>query len=317
MATDSSRASKGSVWSRTLDATLLGTEDPTALGLLRIVLVAVMTASVLTHTGSVAEYFSDEAWLAGEAARKAFHSRWSLFFYVTDPWAVRAIFGVGVLAHGMWLVGYRTPVASFVAWALWVSMVGRNPLLYSLPDALHGVLAFVLMLLPTGRGLSLDARRNGPKPVPVWCRRVVQLQIAAVYVSTGLFKSGVTWHRDGTALYYTLANPYNRHFAIMPLLAKLQPWVLRPITWLVLVWEIGFGGFVVSHWLRESFQRPRRWPDLRWGFLGFGLAMHIGIQVMLYVVWFTPLMIASYAAFLRPEEARGILRRLRRWTTRS
>ncbi|MEM6994555.1 MAG: HTTM domain-containing protein [Myxococcota bacterium] len=297
---------------RALDATLLETEDPTALGLLRILVVSVMTASMLTHIGSVAEYFSDDAWLAGDAARQAFHSRWSVFFYVSDPWAVRAIFTLGVVAHLLWIVGLFTPVAAFVAWAVWASMVGRNPLLYALPDALHGVMAFLMMLLPTGRGLSLDARRHGPRPVPIWCRRVVQAQIAVVYVATGLLKTGKTWRADGTALYYTLANPYNRHFSMAPLLASLQPYVLRPMTWVVLAWEVGFGGFVVSHWLRETFGRPRRWPDLRWVFLGFGLLMHAGIQALLYVAWFTPMMMASYAAFLRPEETRAILGRLAR-----
>jgi len=297
---------------RTIDRAFLETEDPTALGLMRIALVAVMTASMLTHIGSVAEYFSDDAWLAGEAARKAFHSRWSLFFYVTDPWAVRGVFGVGVLAHLAWLVGWRTPIAAVIAWGVWISMVGRNPLLYSLPDQLHGALALVMMLMPTGHGVSLDARRVGPRPVPVWCRRVVQLQIGVVYVATALLKTGKAWRDDGTAIYYTLANPYNRHFVISGTLAALQPYVLRPMTWAVLVWEFGFGGFVILQWLRDVAGRPRRWPDLRWAFLGFGVMMHVGIQVLLYVAWFTPLMVASYASFLRPHEAQWMLGKFRR-----
>lgn len=296
--------------SKGLDRALLQTEDPTALGLLRIALVAVLTASMLTHVGSVAEYFSDDAWLAGPEAREAFHSRWSLFFYVTDPWAVRAIFTVGVAAHVAWLVGWRTSVASVIAWVVWISMVGRNPLLYALPDNLHGSMALLLMLMPSGSGLSLDARRRGPRPVPVWCRRVMQLQIAAVYAATGLLKTGASWRADGTALYYALVNPYNRHFAISELLAWLQPWILRPATWLTLAWEVGFGGFVAVHWGREILGRPRRMPDLRWLFIGFGLMMHIGIAVMLYVAWFTPLMVAGYACFLHPHEARRLVQRL-------
>jgi hypothetical protein len=291
---------------------MLDEEDPEALGLLRIAVVAVMTASLLVHVGSVSDYFSSHATVGGEAAREAFHSRWSLFFWVTEPWAVRAVFAVGVVAHLLWLVGLFTRAASLVAWLVWISMVGRQPLLYALPDQLHTALATLLVITPAGRGWSLDARFRGKRrPVPVWCRRVIQLQVAVVYVATGALKSGETW-KDGTALYYALVNPYNRHFEIDRALALLQPWVLRPATWAVLVWEVAFGGFLVLHWVREMLGRPRRFPDLRKPFLGFGVLMHLGIQSMLYVAWFTPLMVASYAAFLTPDE----VQRMAAWVRR-
>jgi hypothetical protein len=298
---------------RIVGATMLDREDPTALGLMRIVLVAIFTLALVTHVGAVAEYFSDASVLAGPYARKAFHSRWSLFFYVTDPWAVRAIFALGVVAHLLWLVGLFTPVAAVVAWLVWASMMGRHPLLYSLADQLLMVLVTLVALMPTGRGLSLDAQwRNKGGTVPVWCRRMMQLQLAVVYVGTGALKTGDTWRVDGTALYYTLSNPYNRHFDVQQALGFLQPWVLRPMTWLVLCWEVGFGGFVAVHWIRELLGRPRRLPDLRKPFLGFGIAMHVGIQAMLYVAWFSPLAIAAYTAFLSPAEASRLVARLRR-----
>jgi hypothetical protein len=298
---------------RFVGATMLDREDGAALGLLRVVVVTIFTLALLTHVGAVAEYFSDDSMLAGRFARKAFESRWSLFFHVTDPWAVRAIFCVGAVAHLLWVVGLYTRVSAAVSWLLWMSMMGRNPLLYSLADQLLMVLVTLLAIMPTGRGLSLDAAWRGKGgTVPVWCRRMIQLQLAVVYVGTGLLKTGDTWREDGTALYYTLANPYNRHFDIPHILAALQPWVLRPMTWLVLCWEVGFGGFVVVHWIRELLGRPRRLPDLRKPFLGFGIAMHLGIQAMLYVAWFSPLAIGAYTAFLSPEEARRLVNRLRR-----
>ena len=298
---------------RMLGATLLDREDPTALGLVRVVLVTIFTLALVTHVGAVAEYFSDDSVLAGRFARQAFDSRWSLFFTVTDAWGVRAIFALGVLAHLLWLLGLYTRVAAALSWVVWVSMVGRNPLLYSLADQLLMVLVTLLALMPSGRGLSLDARWRGKGgTVPVWCRRMLQLQLAVLYVGTGALKTGDTWRTDGTALYYSLSNPYNRHFDVPHVLAMLQPWMLRPMTWLVLVWEVGFGGFVMVHWIREVLGRPRRLPDLRKPFLGFGIAMHAGIQAMLYVAWFSPLAVGAYTAFLCPEEAKRLLKRLRR-----
>lgn len=292
---------------RAVDVLALQGEDPTSLGLLRLLVVGVLTASLLTHIGAVAEYFSDDSVIAGEFAREAFPSRFSLFFWIREPWAVRALFGLGLVAHLAWWVGAYTRVAAVIAWLLWVSMFGRNPLLYSLADQLQMVLCTLLMLMPAGRGLSVDARFRGKGgTVPVWCRRIVQLQLAVLYTATGLLKDGSTWREEGTALYYALSNPYNRHFDIPQLLASLQPWLLRPMTFAVLVWEVAFGGFVALHWLRGAL--GRRWiPDLRWLFLGFGALMHLGIQSMLYVAWFSPLCVASYAAFLRPEESRRML----------
>lgn len=295
---------------RWLDAAILGEEDATALGLCRALVVSVFLASMLAHVGAVDEYFSRESMLFGEWARMAFPNRWSVFFLVEEPGAVRAIFAVGVIAHVLWLVGLFTRPAAIVAFVVWSSMVGRNPLLYGMPDQLHTGLALWMALLPTGRGFSLDSRWRGKGgPVPVWCRRLLQLQIAVLYTGTGLLKSGSTWKEEGTALYFSLVNPYNRHFAISGILAQLQPFVLRPLTWAVLVWEVAFGGFVLCQWIREA-SGSRRVPDLRRAFLGFGAAMHLGIQALLYVVWFTPLCLTAYSCFLQPEEARRLIARV-------
>jgi len=296
---------------RVVDAALAGDEDPTALGLCRIALVSVFTLSLCSHIGAVDEYFSNASMLGGEFARQAFHSRYSLFLWFDEPWQVRTIFGVGVVAHLMWLVGLYTRPAALISFAVWASLIGRNPLLYAMPDQMHTCMLLWLALLPSGRGLSLDAAWRGKGgPVPVWCRRVLQLQIAVVYTTTGLLKTGATWKADGTAIYYSLVNPYNRHVDLAGVLAQLQPYVLRPMTWFVLTWEVGFAAFVGLLWLREG--TGKRWfPDLRRYWLGFGALMHLGIWAMMYVVWFTPLVLAAYTAFLRPEEAARILARVR------
>lgn len=296
----------------------LDPEDPTALGLVRIGVVAVLLCSLLTHVGAVADYFSNQAPLQGEWAREAFPSRTSIFFWIDAPWAVRTIFAIGVVAHVLWLVGRWTVPASVVAWLVWVSMSGRSPLLYSLPDQLQMATCTLLMLMPSGRGLSLDARRYGARPVPVWCRRVLMIQLATLYTATGLLKSGPTWHRDHTALYYALVNPYNRHFDAAGLWASMQSWMLGPMTAVVVWYETLFAAFLVLHAIRHLVRArigPRRWLiDLRVPILGFGIAMHVGIQMAMYVAWFSPLVLASYLAFLTPDEARWTVTKIRRKT---
>jgi hypothetical protein len=312
---------------RGCDAVFSGQEDAFALGVFRAVIAGMLMISALLHVGSVGEYFSDESMINDRFAALAFPSRWSLFFMIRDPFAVRAIWALGVVALAMWTVGLLTRISSILGMLLWISMYGRNPLLYAYPDQLALMFGALLTLMPAGRGFSLDARWLGwGGTVPIWCRRVLQLQLGILYTVTGLEKTGDTWQVDGTAIYYTLTNPYNRHFDAGPLLAALQPWVLRPMTFAVLVWEVSFGGFVAYHWLREivgrrlpALGRRRRegrpgWPipDLRWLFLGFGVAMHIGIQIGVYVVFFSPLILGSYVCFLSSDE----LRRLLSWRPR-
>jgi hypothetical protein len=312
---------------RALDRLFSGQEDAFALGLCRAVIAGILWLSALLHVGAVGEYFSDESMIYGRFAELAFPSRWSLFFMVGDPTAVRAIWALGVVALGFWTVGLFTHISSVLGVLLWISMYGRNPLLYAYPDQLALVLGSLLMLMPAGRGFSLDARWRGRGgTVPIWCRRIIQLQLAIVYTATGIEKTGKLWQVDGTAIWYTLTNPYNRHFDIGPFLAKIHPWVLRPMTFAVLVWEVSFGGFVAYHWVRDMVGRRLpawgararrreagyRIPDLRWLFLGFGAAMHIGIQLGVYVVFFSPLVVGAYLSFFDSDELRRAAARVRR-----
>jgi hypothetical protein len=293
---------------------VLEEEDPTALGLLRIVLVTVFTLALLAHVGSVGEYFSDESMIGGEYARAAFHSRWSLLFFVGDPTAVRVFFAIGVIAHLLWLLGLFTRPASVVAWLVWWSLIGRNANLYSYPDQL--LMAFVtwMMIFPAGRGLSLDARLRGKGgPVPVWCRRIIQLQLAVLYFKSVTLKTGKTW-QDGTAIYYALVSPYNRHFDVGRTLAEMQDWALAPSVNLTKAFQYGFAPFVAWHWLREVVAPRRRLPDLRIPLLLVGFGFHAIIQLFLYVVWFSALCVCAYAAFLTPSEARRLIAWLRRLT---
>jgi hypothetical protein len=315
---------------RVSDALLSGQEDALALGVVRAALAGLLLISALLHVGAVGEYFSDQSMINDRFAKLAFPARWSLFFTITDPTAVRALWGIGVVALAMWTVGLFTRVSSIVGMLLWISMYGRNPLLYAYPDQLALMFGVLLAVMPAGRGFSLDARWFGlGGTVPVWCRRILQLQVAIMYTATGLEKTGDTWHVDGTAIFYTLNNPYNRHFDAGSFFAAIQPWLLRPLTYAVLVWEVSFGGFVIYDWLREAAgrrfpawgQRRRAgrpgWviPDLRWLFLGFGAAMHVGIQLGVYVVFFSPLVVGSYLAFFTSEDLRRLVK-FRPWPRR-
>ncbi len=315
-------------WFQAIGGRTLGAqEDATALGVCRALIAGILFLSAFAHVGSVGDYFSDQSMLNGRFAELAFPSRWSLFFTITEPTAVRVVWAVGVAALGLWCVGLFTRVSAVVGMLLWASMYGRNPLLYAYPDQLGMMLGMLLALMPTGRGFSLDARWRGlGGTVPIWCRRAIQLQVAIMYTATGIEKSGPGWHEDHTAVYYTVLNPYNRHFDMGPLAASIQSWLLKPATIAVRYWETWFWTFLVYHWCyeavgkrlpawgerREAGERGWRLPDLRWVFLLFGVGMHIGIQVAVYVLFFSVLCVFTYASFFSSEEMYAIVARGKR-----
>src|SRR5690348_16545688 len=95
---------------RAFDAMFSGQEDALALGVFRAAIAGVLLISAFMHVGSVGEYFSDESMINDRFAALAFPSRWSLFFTIQDPLAVRAIWALGIVALAMWTVGLFTRV---------------------------------------------------------------------------------------------------------------------------------------------------------------------------------------------------------------
>ena len=101
------------------------------------------------------------------------------------------------------------------------SLLHRNTLFWEGTDTVFRVFMAYLVLSRCGHAYSVDnwlrCRRlrkagtlsgpDGPEPVyrriPVWPRRLMMLQLAALYLVTGALKSGGVWQR-GDAIYYAL-----------------------------------------------------------------------------------------------------------------
>jgi hypothetical protein len=120
---------------------------------------------------------------------------------------------------------------------------------------------------------------------PIWPLRLIQFQIALIYLSSGLLK--LVWEswQDGTALHYALSlNTYQR----FPTLPVGIEWLLAVGTYLTLFWEIGFIAMVWH-------------PVTRRIALAIGVMLHLGMWVLLEVELFSWFMMASYLAFFDPH----------------
>jgi hypothetical protein len=132
----------------------------------------------------------------------------------------------------------------------------------------HTVLVAVLFCLvwaDCGYRLSLDAKREGrsadKERQPVWPLRLIRLQIAIVYATSGLFKLlGPEW-RSGAAVHYTTSqNVYGRLFQVYAFPSSLE-WILTALTYSALVWELLFPVMLLQRKTRAwRFSTPRTSP---------------------------------------------------------
>jgi hypothetical protein len=242
------------------------------------------------------------------------------------------MFGVLVAAAACLTLGLCTRTATVVAWALFVSFNQRLLYLLNGGDSMMRCALFYLMFAPSGAVWSLDRllrdRSRTPEPassaaqgtkgsepvlIPAWPVRLMQIQLALVYFFTGVAKLGWDWI-DGEAVYWVLNDftltrwPY--HCLPVPI------FVCQMLSWMTLIFEIGFSFFVAVAAPHRLVVHVRRFrlavtvPALRPWVLLVGLALHLGVLIHTEVGWFSPATVAWYALFLSGDGVRNFFRRL-------
>jgi hypothetical protein len=210
--------------------------------------------------------------------------------------AARDLGTVAGMALFIWLacsfaamtVGFRSDLAVFTSFVGQVALTHWNNLPLSSAHQVVTVLLFCLIWAPTGQVWSLDARwgKRIPQPAPAWPLWLMRVQIAIVYLSSGLHKFAFPMWRDGSAVHWAMnLNLFHRFPSPWP--ASLVP-LEAFLTWSTLFFELTFWVFVL-------FRRTRPWILLA------GIGLHIGLFLSLELGPFSPLMIASYLCYLSPE----------------
>ncbi|MGL4555598.1 MAG: HTTM domain-containing protein, partial [Gemmataceae bacterium] len=157
-----------------------------------------------------------------------------------------------------------------------------------------------LLLSPAGAAWSVDAWLRGGKGGPVliepWSVRLMQIQLALMYLFTGLTKladvrpdpsSGWWWPRgdwlDGVALYWVLNDVALARWSYAQAPVPLA--VCKLMTWGTLFFELTF-------WLLILIRPIRPLVVLA------GLGLHLGILVTMEIGWFSQVSMCFYALFL-------------------
>jgi predicted DCC family thiol-disulfide oxidoreductase YuxK/uncharacterized membrane protein YphA (DoxX/SURF4 family) len=211
---------------------------------------------------------------------------WLLLFFILF------LLGAVCLALGLW-----TRLAAAIVFVGLNSLHNRNHIINSSADAVMMVMAFYLLLAPAGAACSLDRLRRvmrGEEEVEEiclivpWAQRLMQLQVAILYLFSVLNKwPGSKW-QDGTAVYWALRIPDLQRFPT-PLLNADHLWAVNLATYASLAIELALATLI---WV----------PRLRLYVLSAGVLLHLGIEYSMNIPLFSFLMIASYLVFVKQAD---------------
>jgi HTTM domain len=269
-------------------------------------------------------FFSDRGVLPLEKAPELVSPyAWSLLARLpsTSP-TVHVCFWIAV-AHAVAVLVGAWPRMNALFLFLWiVSFQNRNNMINDGQDTVMRLIGFFMIWLPSGQCWSVnalvrrwlhqpEAQARGPAAVdlttpehsrhvacavPGWGLRLLQIQMAAILLSTGLVKlSGDSW-LNGTALYYV--SRLDDHFGrfTTPAWVFDSPWIVALMTWGVLVVELAAPLLI---WFRET----------RRACLAALVAFHLANEWTMNLFLFHWLMLCGWMAFLSPDDFRWLWRR--------
>lgn len=272
----------------------------TPLAFVRIGFGLLLMAWTVTLLPDVLDFFGEVR--VAETAISGW--RWSLFEWSATDTAIWAAYGLLLLSAVAVTVGWFTRAAAITAFVLLLSFQRQNVWVLNSGDLLIRHLGLFVALGASGVALSLDSRRRRrraptaePPTIAVWPLRLVQLQIAAMYLFSAWSKArGDTW-ADGTAVGYALRIDDLVRFA-PPGFVTDQLVLVNLLTYGTLALEIAIPLLV---WNR----RLRPWV------LGAGIAMHLAIDLTLTVGFFSVAVLVGYLAFVPGDTADRWVARIR------
>ena len=236
-------------------------------------------------------FFTDAGILPRSDLAASYPDRPSLLSLSGEWWVVAAIWAFSFVVALSLTAGWHTRLASLLSFVLVSSFSWRDPLILDGSDLVFRFVPLWLAFTSAGDRWSIDALRRGDAPVARgWALpiRILELQIAWIYLATGLEKlGGIDWVQ-GTAAYYalqlehTFARPWANPFASDPALSHL-------ITWYTLAVELSFLPLAML-----PFARTRSVAALG------AAAMQLGILLLMNVGNFPLVMLAACVLFVPP-----------------
>lgn len=267
--------------------------DLRTLALFRFTLGLVLFIVLCRNFADITAFYSDFGVLPRPWALETdSFNRVSLYFLNGQRWFLFALLTLQAVFALMFMLGWRTRLATIVSFVLWASLINRNTMILIGGDLLMCCLLFWAMFLPLGARYSVDVATSSNAPPAEnrylsWATLALLLQVVSVYFFSAQLKSGVEWYPQFTAVYYALsldryATPLGQWLLNFPeLLSMLSAFVW----WLELLGPVLI--FV------PFFNR-----SVRLMLVFLFVSMHIGFKLCLELGHFPFVSIASWTVFI-------------------
>lgn len=267
--------------------------DPTALGLIRLGVGALLFWSLLVYGLDLQAFFGSAGWADPESVRFVNRMQapaaWSFWFHVPDS-LLRPAWVACLVIVAMFTMGLWSRVTAVLAWVIVVSISRRVPVsLFGFDQILSAWTLYLAFTFASGQAVSLDRflaryrlaraavarrRQDGRWVVPSGqpepsvsanlALRLIQLHLVLIYGMAGLAKlQGPGWW-SGTAIWGVLASAEFGQFDLTWLAS--YPWFLNLMTHAALAFELSYPILI---WV----------PVLRPLVLLTAVLMHVGIAI--------------------------------------
>jgi len=286
---------------------------PHTLALIRILAGLMLFYTHLVWSFDLQAFLGTAPWVTREASQAMFRSpyTWSYLWHLESPWLLWLAHGLALVVFAALTVGFRTRLASILAWLITLAYCHRlQGALYGL-DQVNAMLAMYLTVGPAGAVWSVDRwlanRRSAAPATPIpsigtnLAIRLIQVHLAIVYLFGGISKlKGTAWW-DGSAVWLAVAN-YEYQSLDLSWLGRWIP-LIAIFTHVTVFWE--------------TFYPILIWPRLtRPVMLVLAVCVHGSIAIALGMPTFGMAMIIANLAFLEPAFTAAVVhacgQRLRR-----
>lgn len=276
------------------------------VALLRIVYGVLLFNWIWQLYPNLTAFFTDEGILPRRALLATYSDRFTLLALVGEWWQVALFWTLALTVAVLLAAGYRSRVMAFLAFVAVESFSLRDPLILDGSDLVFRFVPLWLAFTDCGALYSIDARlaaeRGEPRRTHGFALplRILELQIAWIYLATGIEKLGGSAWPSGIASYYALQleHTFGRGWA-------------RPVaTNLTLSQLITHGTLIVEVAFLPLAMVPSKVSRLLAVALAAGL--HLGILTLMNVGNFPVVMFAVLVLFLPPEWVESIVALLTR-----
>ena len=279
-------------------------QSPLNIAVFRIIYGVLVLATALLLRGDWLAWYGPHSWISAATMHVVEPGmRLNLFSVIPQTdFAINALFVVFVLAAACLTVGFCTRASSIVVYLCLTSIDQRNLFILHGGDTFLRVSGFFLIFAPAGAALSVDRwlrLRRAQETAELrlrlpWAQRMIQLELAFLYLISFWWKmKGGAW-TEGSALYFIFHLDEFQRFPIPQFL--LRPAILRIGSWAALALEFLLGTGI---WIKK----------FRYPLLVAGVLFHLSLEYAINVPLFQWDVLSAYVLFIDPADLARFLDR--------